>query len=252
MGKKMKKIITTIFSLKSIYSVNALIICAIFLVGTVTSAQAAEISESQLIEEARVLAEREAMFVNARLKNDWEKIYDFQHPGFRKKISIDEIRYLEGWAAYDYREQSKINAHISGFFTPTLAFMKKNPNKKDPLGFPVPRKYSWSKNPFIEIKRHTLKNISISKDGKYAKVKVTLEGRERINPILARGLYEFDSEYSLTDYWEKVDGSWFITLLSKPVVISGVSILNYFVPNDKSGWEKTKFVEIDPKNLIGS
>ena len=251
MGKTMKKVINTIYSLKSIYSINALIICVIFFAGIVPLAQAEEIAQSQLIEEARVLSEREAIFVNARIKNDWEKIYDFQHPNFKKKISMDEIRYFEGWAAYDYREQSKINAHISGFFTPTLAFMKKNPNKKDPLGFPVPRKYSWSKNPFIEIKRHTLKNISISKDGKYAKVKVTLEGRERINPILARGMYEFDSEYSLTDYWEKVDGSWFITLLSKPVAISGVSVLNYFVPNDKSAWEKTSFIEIDPKNLTG-
>ena len=252
MGKKMKKIINTIYSLKSIYSINALIICVIFFVGMVTSAQAKEIIKSQLIEEARVLAEREAIFVNARLKNDWEKIYDFQHPNFRKKISIDEIRFFEGWAAYDYKEQSKINAHISGFFTPTLAYMKKNPNKKDPLGFPVPRKYRWSQNPFIEIKRHSLENISISEDGKYAKVKVMLEGREKLNPALARGLFQYDSKYTLTDYWEKVDGGWFITLLSKPVAISGVSVLNYFVPNDKSGWEKASFVEIDPKNLTGS
>jgi hypothetical protein len=252
MGKKMKKAINTSYSLKSINLVNALIICAIFFVGMVTSAQAEEITKSQLIEEALVLAEREAILVNARLKNDWEKIHGFQHPNFRKKISIDEIRYLEGWAAYDYREQSKINAHISGFFTPTLAYMKKNPNKKDPLGFPVPRRYRWSKNPFIEVKRHSLENISISKDGKYAKVKVMLEAKEKINPVLARGLIEYDSKHSLTDYWEKVDGSWFITLLSKPVAISGVSVLNYFVPNDKSGWEKTNFVEIDPKNLTGS
>jgi len=41
-------------------------------------------------------------------------------------------------------------------------------------------------------------------------------------------------------------------LLSKPVVISGVSLLNYFVPNDKSSWGKANFVEIDPKNLTGS
>jgi hypothetical protein len=79
-----------------------------------------------------------------------------------------------------------------------------------------------------------------------------LEGREKVNPAVARGLFQYDSKYTLTDYWEKVDGSWFITLLSKPVAISGVSVLNYFVPNDKSGWEKASFVEIDPKNLTGS
>ena len=252
MGKNMKKVINTIYNLKSNYSGNVLIICVIFFVGMVTSTQAEEIIESQLIEEARTLAEKEAIFVNARIKNDWAKIYDIQHPNFRKKISRVEIKYLEGWAAYDYREQGKANAHISGLFNPTVAFMKKNPNKKDPLGFPVPRRYRWSKNPFIEVKRHSLENISISEDGKYAKVKVMLEGREKLNTALARGLFQFDSKYTLTDYWEKVDGSWFITLLSKPVTISGVSVLNYFVPNDKSGWEKASFVEIDPKNLTGS
>ena len=248
----MKKVINTIYNLKSNYSGNVLIICVIFFVVMVTSTQAEEIIESQLIEEARTLAEKEAIFVNARIKNDWGKIYDIQHPNFRKKISRVEIKYLEGWAAYDYREQGKANAHISGLFNPTVAFMKKNPNKLDPLGFPVPRRYRWSKNPFIEVKRHSLENISISKDGKYAKVKVMLEAKEKINPALIRGLFVYDSKHSLTDYWEKVDGSWFITLLSKPVAISGVSVLNYFVPNDKSGWEKTKFVEIDPKNLTGS
>jgi hypothetical protein len=252
MDKKMKKLINTIYSLKSIYMVNALIACAIFFIGMATSAQAKEIIGFQLIEEARVLAEREAIFVNARIKNDWEKMHDLQHPNFRKKISKDEMKYFEGWAAYDYRDQATINAHISGFFVPTVAYMEKHPNKIDPIGFPVPRRYRWSKNPFIKIKRHSVENISISKDGKYAKVKVMLEGRERMNPAIVRGLIEYDSKYSLTDYWEKVDGSWFITLLSKPVAISGVSVLNYFVPNDKSGWGKASFVELDAKNLTGS
>jgi hypothetical protein len=61
----------------------------------VTSAQAEKINKPQLIEEARVLAEREALFVNARLKNDWEKIHGFQHPNFRKKISKDEMKYFD-------------------------------------------------------------------------------------------------------------------------------------------------------------
>jgi len=249
----MKKLINITYSLKSISLGNALIISVIFLVGMVTSADAEEIIESQLIEEARVLAKREAIFVNARLKSDWEKIYDVQHPNFRKQISMVEIKYYDGWAAYDYRDNANINPHISGLFVPTRAYMKKNQNKRDPLGFKSPRKYRWSKNPFIKIKRYSLENISISKDGKYAKVKVMLEGMGRINPVLSRGLIvEYDSKHSLTDYWEKVDGSWFITLLSKPVVISGVSLLNYFVPNDKSSWGKANFVEIDPKNLTGS
>jgi hypothetical protein len=206
----------------------------------------------QLIEEAKILFDREKQLLKARINVDWDKQHSLQHPDFRKKISVEELQYFEGFVGSDYREKTKQNPHISGSFVPSLDYIKKNQYKKDPLGFPVKRRYKWSNDSYLTIKSYSLEKISISKDGKYAKVKVMLEAKEKINPALIRGLFVYDSKHSLTDYWEKVDGSWFITLLSKPVAISGVSVLNYFVPNDKSGWEKTKFVEIDPKNLTGS
>jgi len=183
------------------------------------------------------------------IKEDWEKIHGLQHPDFRKKVSVDEIRYFEGWVASDFREKAKQNAHISGAYVPTLDFMKKNPNKRDPLGFPVPRRYKWSDNPFLKIKTYSLEKISISADGKYAKVKTMLKCRERVNPMMVRGNFEFDAQYSLTDYWEKVDGEWVITLLSKPVNTSGSGMLKYYVPNNKSGWGKADFAEINPADL---
>ena len=64
-----------------------------------------------------------------------------------------------------------------------------------------------------------------------------------------RGNFEFDAKYPLTDFWEKVDGEWVITLLSAPINTSGAGILKYYVPNNKTGWEKTEFVEIDPADL---
>ena len=204
----------------------------------------------QLNEEAQVLFDREKQFFNARMNTDWEKIHGLQHPDFRKKISVAEIEYFEGWAASDYREKAKQNAHISGAHVPSVDYMKKNIYKSDPLGFPVKRRYEWSGDPYITIKSLSIEKISISRDGKYAKLKVMLKGRERLNPAIVRGgHYEFPAQYPTTDYWEKVNGNWVITLLSKPASISGTGTLKFFVPNNKSGWGKATFVEINPLDL---
>jgi len=204
----------------------------------------------QLTEDVRVLFDREKQLFNARKNVDWEKMHSFQHPDFRKKISVDEMRYFEGWAASDYREKAKQNAHISGAYVPSVDHMKKYIYKKDPLGFPVKRRYEWSGDPYLKIKSFSLEKISISTDGKYAKVNVMLKGRQRLNPAIVRGgHYEFPAQYSKTDYWEKVNGNWVITLLSKPANLSGTGILKYFAPNNKSGWGKAEFVEINPADL---
>ena len=79
----------------------------------------------QLTEEALVLFDRQKQLFNARKNVDWEKMHSFQHPDFRKKISVDEMRYFEGWAASDYREKAKQNAHISGAYVPSVDYMKK-------------------------------------------------------------------------------------------------------------------------------
>jgi len=204
----------------------------------------------QLTEDVRILFDREKQLFNARKNVDWGKMYSFQHPDFRKKISVEEMRYFEGWAASDYREEAKQNAHISGAYVPSVDYMKKHIYKTDPLGFPVKRRYDWSENPFITINTFSLEKISISTDGKYAKLKVMLKGRERLNPAIVRGgHYEFAVQYPTTDYWEKVNGNWVITLLSKPTNLSGAGALKYFDPNNKSGWGKAEFVEINPLDL---
>ena len=117
------------------------------------------------------------------------------------------------------------------------------------MGFPVPRRYTWSDDPFLKIKTYSLEKVSISADGKYAKVKTMLKGKQRLNPMMVRGNFEFDAQYPLTDYWEKVDGKWVITLLSQPVNTSGAGMLKYYVPNNKSGWGKADFAEINPADL---
>ena len=157
--------------------------------------------------------------------------------------------YFEGWVSHDYRERAKQKAHISGAAIPTLDYIKKHPNKFDPLGFPVARRYMWSGDPYLKIKTYSLEKISMSKNGKYAKVKIMVKGKQRLHPVMVRGNFEFDAQYSLTDYWEKVDGTWVITLLSAPVSNSGAGILKYYLPNNHSAWEKMDFVEFYPYEI---
>ena len=164
-------------------------------------------------------------------------------------ISVEELQYFEGFVASDYREKSKQNAHISGSFVPSLDYIKINQKKKDPLGFPVTRRYKWSDDSYLKIKSSSLEKISISKDGKYAKVDMMLKGRQRLNPAIVRNDIEFDAQYPSIDYWEKINGSWVITLLSTPVNTSGTGILKFLVPNNKSGWGKAEFVEINSADL---
>jgi len=216
---------------------------------SIQSVSAGNTITSSLINEAIILSDKAGGLLNARINLDWEKMYNIQHPDFRKKISLDEMRYFEGWVASDYRKKAKQNAHISGAFVPTLDFIKNNLYKRDPLGFPVKRRYKWSEDPYLNIKTYSVKKISISTNRKYAKTTVMIEGRQRLNPAVVRGNFEFDAKYPLTDFWEKVDGEWVITLLSAPVNTSGAGILKYYVPNNKTGWEKTEFVEIDSADL---
>ena len=249
MGVKMKKNQSENLNLQLKRGFTTLITGLLFSISSPQLMHAKNATAPLLTEEAKILSDKVEQLFRARKKEDWEKIHGLQHPDFRKKVSVDEIRYFEGWVANDYREKAKQNAHISGAFVPTLDFIKKNPNKRDPLGFPVARRYKWSDNPFLKIKTYSLEKISISADGKYAKVKTMLKGRQRLNPAVVRGNFEFDAQYPSTNFWEKVDGNWVITLLSAPINTSGSGILKYYVPNNKNGWGKAEFMEINPEDL---
>lgn len=249
MDRKMSFLDIKFLSLQSKLWVSSIILGIIFSISFVKTINAESGVTGQLLEEAKVLLEREAQFFDARLKNDWKKLHSLQHPDFRKKVSVEEVRFFEGWVAYDYREKALRNAHISGAAVPTLDFIKKHPNKLDPLGFPVTRRYQWSGDPYIKIQTYSLEKITISKDGKYAKVKIMVKGRQRLNPAMIRGDVAFAAQFHMTDYWEKVDGNWVITLLKAPVSMSGAGVLKFFLPNDSSAWKKMEFVDIGPEDL---
>jgi hypothetical protein len=141
-------------------------------------------------------------------------------------------------------------AHLSGGMLPSVEYIKKNPGKKDVLGFPRPTYYKWFKNPFIKVNGYSLEKVSISEDGKYAMTKIMLKGRERLNPSLIKGDFSFDIKRSHVDYWEKVDGQWVITVLTDKSSISGSSKNSYFLPNNSDAWQKINYVQIDSASLL--
>lgn len=202
------------------------------------------------VEEAKKLYALEETYFQKRMANEWQAIYDLQHPAYRQKISLEEFLFFDGRAMIDYREIAE--QHVSGaYLLPSKESIKQNPGKKDMLGFPAPRKYQFVANPLVTIERQSINKISIGKNKKYAKVAYTLFGEEMLNPGLVRGIFKFHVEIPVTDYWEKAEGRWVITVLKKPVSISGVTQHN-FLPNNSDGWDAVEFVDIDAAALAVS
>ena len=200
------------------------------------------------LKEAHELKKLENEYFNKRLNNDLRGVYQSQHPKYKKEISVEEFLYFEGRLASGYR--NGVLGHISGGMLPPLEYIKKNFKKKDALGFPRKHYYKWFYNPYIKIKKYELEKISISKDSKYAMVKILLKGRERINPALVRKDISFDMTRPHIDYWEKVDGKWTITVLADASSISGGMSTLYFIPNNNDAWEKKDYVHIDSESLL--
>ena len=204
--------------------------------------------EDTVLKEAKELEKIEKDYFNKRVKDDLKGTYQYQHPDFKKAISIEEFMYFEGRILSGYRNEKM--EHISGGMIPPVNWIKKNFAKKDALGFPRKTYYRWFYNPFIKVKDYNLEKISISKDGKYAMVKIILKGRERINPALVRADISFDFTRRHVDYWEKLDGKWVITVLADSSSISGGKNTMYFIPNNNDAWEKKDFVHVDSENLL--
>ena len=63
-------------------------------------------------QEVKNLYEIQNNYVKHKLENNWGKIYSYQHPEFRKKVSIAEFKFFNGQVADNYRESPR--AHVSG------------------------------------------------------------------------------------------------------------------------------------------
>jgi hypothetical protein len=198
-------------------------------------------------QEAKNLYEIQKNYVKYKLESNWEKVYSYQHPEFRKKVSIAEFKFFNGKVTNDYRENS--SAHISGGYTlPSMEHINSHQDKKDILGFPAFRHYPMTSNKYIKIDKVSIDKILISDPGKYAKGVMTYKGIQTMDPGRVRGMLKFPVTLKIEDYWEKVDGNWYITLLKNTTRLSG-NIYYHFIPNNKSSWKNTKFIEFDPRDL---
>ncbi len=227
--------------------ITSYLLTAMLLTLVVSEKSLAQVSD-EVLKEAKTLAKLEDEYFNKRLKNDLKGVYQYQHPAYKEKISLEEFLYFEGRLVSGYREG--MQAHISGVMIPPLDYIMKNPVKRDVLGFPRSSRYKWFENPFITVKGYTLERISISEDGNYAMTEIMLKGRERLNPALVRGDISFDMKRTHIDYWEKIDGQWVITVLVDNSSISGSSKTLYFIPNNNDAWKKMKYVHVDSSSLL--
>jgi hypothetical protein len=198
-------------------------------------------------QEVKSLYEIQKNYLTHKLENNWEKIYSYQHPEFRKKVSIAEFKFFNGQVADDYRKGS--SAHISGGYSvPSKEYINSHQDKKDILGFPAFRHYPMTSNKFIKIDKIRIDKILISDHGNYAKGVMTYKGIETMDPGRMRGMIEFPVTLTIQDYWEKIEGNWYITLLRNTTRLSG-NVYYHFLPNNKGSWESTKFIEFDPRDL---
>jgi hypothetical protein len=234
--------------MRGISKITSYLLSTLFFLVVVSEKSWGKVSD-EVLEEAKNLAKLENDYFKKRLDNDLKGAYQYQHPAYKEKISVEEFLYFEGRLILNYREG--VQAHISGVMIPTLEHIKKNTGKRDVLGFPRPSRFKWFVNPFINVKGYSLEQISISKDGKYAMTEIMLTGRERLNPALVRGNIAFDMHRTHIDYWEKVNGQWVITVLMDNSSISGSKKTLYFIPNNNDAWKKMEYVQVDSSSLLG-
>ncbi len=198
-------------------------------------------------QEAKKLYEIQKDYVKDKIKSNWEKIYSYQHPEFRKEISLSEFKYFDGKVTHQYRRDGR--SHVSGGYTlPSKEHINTHQDKKDILGFPAFRYYPMTSNKYVNIDKISIDKILIGNHGKYAKSVMTYKGLETMDPGRMRGMLKFPITLTMEDYWEKIDGNWYITLLRNTTNFSG-NIYYHFIPNDKSSWESTKFTEFDSSDL---
>ena len=116
---------------------------------------------NSLREEAQKLYQTAQDYLNKSFTSNWDGIYGLQHPKFRNSVSIEEFIYFNGIIEFDYRNNGR--SHVSGGYGyPTTEFIKKNPARKDILGFPVPKKYQMTTNPMVKVKKFSIKKKTIT------------------------------------------------------------------------------------------
>ncbi len=211
---------------------------------------AGEEPPTEFIELAVKLKTFQLDLLDKKLKNDFEGVYNLQHPLFRKKVTLDEFKFFDGQTVHNSLEMHPM--HISGGSKKFKEFINKNKQKTDALGNPSPPAFKVSIMPGFRPKTKSVEMIEISRDKKLARVNFKMAGKAIFPPQIWRGFKLMDWTEQGTDYWEKVDGKWVITVLKHEATISGAKSAHIFIPDQTKLWDTMDFVAVDPKKLSSS
>lgn len=240
----MKKIILTI----SIFSVGLFFLSCIQGRSIATKIP---MSKDVLLKEAKLLNHAGSQYLDARLQNQWKAIYEFQHPEFQKTISFEEFQYFNGSVVINYREDK--NFHISGAPTPPpVEEIKKNPFRTNPFtDLPVSPTYRLIPNILTDITSHKLEGVFIDDSGTIGKVAISLKVETSMPPIFRAPDLKMKEDIMYIDYWEKVNGKWFLAIMKwfPEFHISGVVPKKHPVPVDMSRWDTANFTNFNPEEL---
>ncbi len=206
----------------------------------------AEVSPENYEKAAQVLrAEKD--YILQRAQKNWPKIYNYQHPRYKNKISLEEFKYFNGRLDYNFREKSR--AHISGAKYPSAEEIKKQGSPKDLMGFPIRPNYRWIIISLFTFEGHKIERIYMSRDGQRAKVQWQLKGREQLDPRWARGFYDYPVKRIYFDFWEMTEEGWRIAVAALAHNVSGRKTIHHLVPHNKEEWDKTEFISMTPEEV---
>ncbi|OGI08783.1 MAG: hypothetical protein A3F80_08875 [Candidatus Melainabacteria bacterium RIFCSPLOWO2_12_FULL_35_11] len=162
---------------------------------------------------------KELQYLKAKVDNDFNSVYSFQHPEYKAIVTIDKFKASAGGLQLDYS-----------------SITEKNPN---------PQVYTPSSQFHSILHDIKVEKAFIDKDGRYAKFH-TVHVMSIFLPI-ARGV-PVRREMKSIDYWERVNGEWVILNKVRPAPfahISGAATKNPInLPE-----EKAEYIEIPLKEI---
>jgi hypothetical protein len=186
-------------------------------------------------------------YILQRAQQNWINIYNYQHPRYKQKISLEEFKYFNGRLDFNFRKNRP--AHISGARIPTAEEIKKRGSRKDIMGIPVKPQYRWLIIPLFTYKGHEIERIHISSDGQRAKIQWHLEGREQLDPRWARGHFDYPVRRIYFDFWEMTEEGWRIAVAALAHNVSGRKTIHHMIPDNQAEWDKTEFIELTPAEI---
>ena len=105
--------------MKKLFKITVFLFTGLLLLNSFSTASAswAEGGDATL-KQAQELNKLEKEYFNKRLKNDLRGAYEFQHPEYKKQVSVEEFLYFEGRVLAGYRDG--VLGHISGGMIPKI------------------------------------------------------------------------------------------------------------------------------------